>query len=69
MRRYQDKECSTNAHSITTMNGFELTPLNILKQVVNLQNQKEITEMSNKVAKYCIAILCKSERLWNFQCD
>ncbi|OAD62068.1 High affinity cationic amino acid transporter 1 [Eufriesea mexicana] len=56
--RYQEKECSTNTHSITTMNSYELTPLSILKQVVNLQNQKEITEMSNKVAKCCIAILC-----------
>ncbi|CAK9797786.1 High affinity cationic amino acid transporter 1 [Anthophora quadrimaculata] len=56
--RYQEKECTSNAHSVTTMSGYQLTPLKILKQLLNLQNHKEITETSNKVANYSIAILC-----------
>ncbi|PBC34473.1 cationic amino acid transporter 3 [Apis cerana] len=56
--RYQGKECTSNTQSITPIDGYKLTPLNILKQIVNLQNQKEVTEMSIKVAKYSIAILC-----------
>ncbi|KOC63248.1 Cationic amino acid transporter 3 [Habropoda laboriosa] len=56
--RYQGKEYTSNMQSVTTMSGYELTPLKILKQILNLQNQKEITEMSNKVANYSIAILC-----------
>lgn len=57
--RYQGKECISNTQSITPIDGYKLTPMNILKQIVNLQNQKEVTEMSIKVAKYSIAILCK----------
>ncbi|XP_006624346.1 cationic amino acid transporter 3 isoform X3 [Apis dorsata] len=56
--RYQGKECTSNTQSVTPIDGYKLTPLNILKQIVNLQNQKEVTEMSIKVAKYSIAILC-----------
>ncbi|XP_393144.3 cationic amino acid transporter 3 isoform X3 [Apis mellifera] len=56
--RYQGKECTSNTQSITPIDGYKLTPMNILKQIVNLQNQKEVTEMSIKVAKYSIAILC-----------
>lgn len=41
------------------MNDYKVTSVNILKQIINLQNQKEVTEMSNKVAKYSIGILCK----------
>ncbi|XP_076622997.1 cationic amino acid transporter slimfast isoform X1 [Colletes latitarsis] len=56
--RYQGKECASNNHSMTTMNNYELTPVNVLKQMFNLHNQKEITEISTKIAKYGIAILC-----------
>lgn len=45
------------------MNEYKVTPVNILKQIINLQNQKEITEMSNKVATCSIGILCKSQIL------
>ncbi|XP_031840564.1 cationic amino acid transporter slimfast [Nomia melanderi] len=57
--RYQEKECVSNNHSLgMTMNSYELTPINILKQVFNLYNQKEATEISSKVAKYGIVLLC-----------
>ena len=49
------------------MNEYKVTPVNILKQIINLQNQKEITEMSNKVATCSIGILCKSQILTHNQ--
>ncbi|CAD1475285.1 unnamed protein product, partial [Heterotrigona itama] len=54
--RYQAKENRSNIHSVSAMNEYKVTPVNILKQIINLQNQKEITEMSNKVATYSIII-------------
>lgn len=57
--RYQPKECASNTRSVSAMNDYKVTSVNILKQIINLQNQKEVTEMSNKVAKYSIGILCK----------
>lgn len=59
--RYQAKENTSNIHSVSAMNEYKVTPVNILKQIINLQNQKEITEMSNKVATCSIGILCKSQ--------
>ncbi|XP_054013626.1 cationic amino acid transporter 3 [Hylaeus anthracinus] len=56
--RYQGKDCVSNNHSMTTMNSYAFTPVNILKQMFNLHNQKEITEISTKVANYGIAMLC-----------
>ncbi|XP_053970804.1 cationic amino acid transporter 3 [Hylaeus volcanicus] len=56
--RYQGKDCVSNNHSMTTMNNYAFTPVNILKQMFNLHNQKEITEISTKVANYGIAMLC-----------
>ncbi|XP_068975024.1 cationic amino acid transporter 3 [Bombus flavifrons] len=56
--RYQPKECASNTRSVSAMNDYKVTSVNILKQIINLQNQKEVTEMSNKVAKYSIGILC-----------
>ncbi|KAK9306851.1 hypothetical protein QLX08_002723 [Tetragonisca angustula] len=57
--RYQaNKENTSNVHSASAMNEYKVTPVNILKQIINLQNQKEITEMSNKVATCSIGILC-----------
>lgn len=56
--RYQGKEYTSNNHSVTTISGYKLTPLGILKQIFNLQNQKEITEISSKIAKYSIVVLC-----------
>ncbi|KZC04782.1 PREDICTED: cationic amino acid transporter 3 [Dufourea novaeangliae] len=56
--RYQGKDCTSNNNHLATMNGYELTPIHILKQIFNLHNQKEITETSTKVAKYGIAMLC-----------
>ncbi|XP_017887715.1 cationic amino acid transporter 3 [Ceratina calcarata] len=56
--RYQGKECTSNNQSATPMSDYHLTPISVLKHIVNLQNQKEITEISSKVAKYSIGILC-----------
>ncbi|XP_076759931.1 cationic amino acid transporter slimfast [Xylocopa sonorina] len=54
--RYQGKDCLSN--HVTPMNDYKLTLLGVLKQIVNLQNQKEITEISSKIAKYSILIFC-----------
>ena len=56
--RYQGKEYTSNIHSVTEMNSYEPTPVNVLKQIFNLHNQKEINEISDKVAKYGVLILC-----------
>ena len=56
--RYQGKEYTSNIHSVTAMNSYEPTPVNVLKQIFNLHNQKEINEISDKVAKYGVLILC-----------
>ena len=56
--RYQGKEYTSNTHSVTAMNSYEPTPANVLKQIFNLHNQKEINEISDKVAKYGVFILC-----------
>ena len=63
MIRYQGKEYTSNTHSVTAMNSYEPTPVNILKQIFNLHNQKEINEISDKVAKYGVLILCESSRV------
>lgn len=59
MIRYQGKEYTSNVQPVTTMDSFDLTPVRVLKQIFNLHNQKEITEISNKIAKYGIIMLCK----------
>lgn len=57
--RYQDKECTSNNHTLTTsMSSYKLSPINILKQIFNLHNQKVTSEASSKVASYGIATLC-----------
>ena len=56
--RYQGKEYTSNTHSVTAMNSYEPTPGNVLKQIFNLHNQKEINEISDKVVKYGVGILC-----------
>ncbi|CAL7935615.1 unnamed protein product [Xylocopa violacea] len=56
--RYQEKDCLSNNHVTTMDSDYKLTLLGVLKQIVNLQNQKEITEISSKIAKYSILIFC-----------
>ncbi|XP_076685107.1 cationic amino acid transporter slimfast [Andrena cerasifolii] len=56
--RYQGKEYTSNTHSVTAMNSYEPTSANVLKQIFNLHNQKEVNEISDKVAKYGVLILC-----------
>ncbi|XP_076647258.1 cationic amino acid transporter slimfast isoform X2 [Halictus rubicundus] len=57
--RYQDKECTSNNHTLTvSMSSYKMSPINILKQIFNLYNQKETSETSSKVASYGIAMLC-----------
>ncbi|XP_076248537.1 cationic amino acid transporter slimfast [Calliopsis andreniformis] len=56
--RYQGKDCISNTQSITAMDSFELTPVSVLKHIFNLHNQKDITEITDKIAKYGIIILC-----------
>lgn len=61
--RYQGKEYTSNNHCAATISDYKLTPLDIIKQIVNVKNQKEITEMSNKISKYSIVFLCKCWRV------
>ena len=56
--RYQGKEYTSNTNSVTAMNSYKPTPVNVLKQIFNLHNQKEINEISDKVAKYGVLMLC-----------
>ncbi|XP_078043797.1 cationic amino acid transporter slimfast isoform X2 [Augochlora pura] len=57
--RYQEKECISNHHSATrSANSFKFSPINILKHIFNLHNQKETSETTTKIASYGIAMLC-----------
>lgn len=56
--RYQKEECVSNVNPVPTVNSYELVPLDVLKQIFNLHNEKETTEISTKVAQYGISILC-----------
>ncbi|XP_029032546.1 cationic amino acid transporter 3 isoform X1 [Osmia bicornis bicornis] len=56
--RYQGKGCASNTYSIAATNSYKLKPIDLLKQIFNLRNQKEVTESSYKVAKYGIIMLC-----------
>nr|XP_033340431.1 cationic amino acid transporter 3 isoform X1 [Megalopta genalis]XP_033340433.1 cationic amino acid transporter 3 isoform X1 [Megalopta genalis] len=57
--RYQGKECTSNHHTLaTSTNSFKFSPINILKHIFNLHNQKEVSETTTKIASYGIAMLC-----------
>ncbi|XP_012138102.1 cationic amino acid transporter slimfast [Megachile rotundata] len=59
MLRYQGRESEKpNTYSITSTSNYKLKPIDVLKQIFNLRNQKEITESSYKVAKYGVFTLC-----------
>lgn len=62
MIRYQGKGCASNNYSISATNSYKSKPIDLLKQIFNLRNQKEVTESSYKVAKYGIIMLCKFEQ-------
>ncbi|KYN31122.1 High affinity cationic amino acid transporter 1, partial [Trachymyrmex septentrionalis] len=56
--RYQKEENSSNVSVILPTSNYQLTPVNIFKELFNLQNRKEPTELSNKIANVGIAFLC-----------
>ncbi|XP_018366564.1 PREDICTED: high affinity cationic amino acid transporter 1 [Trachymyrmex cornetzi] len=56
--RYQKEENSNVSVILPTSNYIQLTPINIFKELFNLQNRKEPTELSNKIANVGIAFLC-----------
>lgn len=41
------------------MSDYQFTSVNIFKELFNLHNQKEPTELSNRIANIGIALLCK----------
>ncbi|XP_011692137.1 PREDICTED: cationic amino acid transporter 3 isoform X1 [Wasmannia auropunctata] len=55
--RYQKEENSSSISAIPTSN-YQFTLGNIFKELFNLQNQKEPTELSSKIANVGIALLC-----------
>lgn len=59
MLRYQGRESEKqNTYSITSSSNYKFKPMDVLKQIFNLRNQKEISEGSYKVAKYGVFTLC-----------
>ncbi|CAL1687717.1 unnamed protein product [Lasius platythorax] len=56
--RYQKDENSSNAPAISLMSDYQFTSVNIFKELFNLHNQKEPTELSNRIANIGIALLC-----------
>ncbi|KYM94033.1 High affinity cationic amino acid transporter 1, partial [Cyphomyrmex costatus] len=56
--RYQKEENSSNISVILPTSNYQLTPVNIFKELFNLQNRKEPTELSNKIANISIAFFC-----------
>ncbi|XP_012061678.1 PREDICTED: high affinity cationic amino acid transporter 1 [Atta cephalotes] len=56
--RYQKEENSSNVSVILPTSNYQLTPVNIFKELFNLQNRKEPTELSNKIANVGIAFFC-----------
>lgn len=57
--RYQKDENSSNAPAISLMSDYQFTSVNIFKELFNLHNQKEPTELSNRIANIGIALLCE----------
>ncbi|XP_018310158.1 cationic amino acid transporter 3 [Mycetomoellerius zeteki] len=55
--RYQKGE-NSNVSVILPTSNYQLTPVNIFRELFNLQNRKEPTELSNKIANVGIAFLC-----------
>ncbi|EFN62455.1 Cationic amino acid transporter 3 [Camponotus floridanus] len=56
--RYRKDTNSSNASAIPLMSEYQFTSINIFKELFNLHNQKEPTELSNKIANIGIALLC-----------
>ncbi|XP_032687216.1 cationic amino acid transporter 3 isoform X2 [Odontomachus brunneus] len=56
--RYQKGENSCNAHAAPPKSNYQLTPVNLFKELFNLHNQKEPTQLSNKIASISIVLLC-----------
>lgn len=57
--RYQKDANSSNAPAIPLMSDYQFTSINIFKELFNLHNQKEPTELSNRIANIGIALLCE----------
>ncbi|KAL6436220.1 hypothetical protein ACFW04_004657 [Cataglyphis niger] len=56
--RYQKDVNSSNTSAISLKNDYQFTSINIFKELFNLHNQKEPTELSNRIANIGIALLC-----------
>ncbi|KYM76403.1 High affinity cationic amino acid transporter 1 [Atta colombica] len=56
--RYQKEENSSNVSVILPTSNYQLTPVNIFKELFNLQNRKEPTELSNKIANIGSIVIC-----------
>lgn len=56
--RYQKDTNSSDTSATPLMSDYQFTPINIFKQLFNLHNQKEPTELSNKIANIGTVLLC-----------
>ncbi|XP_011633327.1 cationic amino acid transporter 3 [Pogonomyrmex barbatus] len=56
--RYQKEENSSDTPTVLPANDYEFTPVNIFKELFNLQNQKEPTELSTRIANIGTVLLC-----------
>ncbi|XP_025159705.1 cationic amino acid transporter 3 isoform X2 [Harpegnathos saltator] len=56
--RYQKEENSCNAHTAPTLSNCQFVSVNLFRELFNLHNQKEPTELTSKIANISIALFC-----------
>ncbi|EFN79321.1 Cationic amino acid transporter 3 [Harpegnathos saltator] len=57
--RYQKEENSCNAHTAPTLSNCQFVSVNLFRELFNLHNQKEPTELTSKIANISIALFCE----------